>query len=72
MTMAVTVESGDITQVQADVVVVNLFEGVTEPSGGTGAVDAALGHLITDELAQSQAFKGKLGDTLCLHTHGKL
>ena len=40
--MEIRVEKGDITQRQADAIIVNLFEGVTSPGGGTGAVDRAL------------------------------
>lgn len=70
--MKVAVTSGDITRFKADAIIVNLFEGVAAPAGGTGAVDQALGGLISEELKTGNAFKGKLGDTLVLHTHGKL
>ncbi len=71
--MRIEVKAGDITQFQAEAIVVNLFEGVTEPGGGTGAVDQAMGGLLSQELqAASQAFKGKLGETLVLPTYGKL
>ena len=70
--MQIKVVIGDITEVQADVIVVNLFEGVTEPAGGTGAVNQALNGLISDELKNGKTFKGKLGETLVLPTYGKL
>lgn len=53
---------GDITGVRADALIVNLFEGVTHPGGATGAVDKALGGLITSLIAQGE-IKGELGKT---------
>lgn len=70
--MKITVQSASITQFEADAVVVNLFEGVTQPGGGTGAMDQALGNAISDELARGKAFKGKLGETLVLPTYGRI
>ena len=70
--MKIALEIGDLTQYKADAVVVNLFEGVTQPGGGTGAVDQALNGLISEELKQGQAFTGKLGETLVLPTGGKI
>ena len=70
--MEIKVVSGDITSTKADVIIVNLFEGVKNPGSGTGAADKALGGLITTELANSDVFTGKLGQTLVLPTLGKL
>ena len=68
-----SLQIGDISQVKADVVVVNLFEGVTQPGGGTGAVDSALGGVISQELQSgTRGFKGKLGETLIFPTYGKI
>lgn len=63
---------GDIIKASAQVVVVNLFEGITKPTGAAGTLDKALGGLITDELKHGKVFSGKLGETLTLNTHGKL
>lgn len=49
--MKFDVEVGDIARWEDEVVVVNLFEGVTDPGGATGAVDAALDHQITTMIA---------------------
>lgn len=70
--MHVQVSQGDIAQFATDAVIVNLFEGVTAPGGGTGAVDSALGGLVADELQNGKTFKGKLGETLVLPTYGKI
>ncbi len=40
--MQLNVIQGDIAAQAADAIVVNLFEGVTEPGGATGALDQAL------------------------------
>lgn len=69
--MIVTVREGDLIQVPCDVLTVNLFEGVTQPGGATGAVDAALGGWISDLIAQD-GFKGKANAVLELPTFGKI
>ncbi len=56
---------GDIVRHKADMVVVNLFEGVKRPGGATGAVDAALEGAITAAIRDGD-FQGKWGETLLL------
>src|SRR3954469_24817978 len=69
--MQIKVQSGDIASVQADAIVVNLFEGVTAPGGGTGAVDQAMGGALTQLIAAGD-LRGKLGETTLVHTLGRL
>ena len=69
--MEITVEAGDIAENTADAIVVNLFEGVTSPEGGTGAVDRALGGAISDLIAAGET-KGKPGEMTLIHTLGRL
>ncbi len=69
--MLVRVESGDIAQFAADALVVNLFEGVTAPAGGTGAVDAALGGTISKLIALGD-IRGKSGELTLIHTLGAI
>jgi leucyl aminopeptidase len=64
--MQIKVESGDISTHSAGCVVVNLFEGVTVPGGGTGAVDAALGGMISELIAAGD-IRGKEGELTLLH-----
>ena len=64
--MEIRVEQGNITQVAADAVIVNLFEGVTQPGGATGAMDARIGGLIRRLIAAGE-FKGRLNETAVLH-----
>ena len=54
--MDVLIRSGSIQEVDADAIVVNLFEGVTEPGGATGAVDKALDGTIRDLVVNGESF----------------
>src|SRR5690348_4184602 len=69
--MQIKVQSGDIAGVQADAIVVNLFEGVTAPDGATGAVDQAMGGALTQLIAAGD-LRGKSGETTIVHTLGRL
>ena len=69
--MDISVQQGELTEVSCDLLVVNLFAGVSAPGGGTGAVDGALGGWISKAIAE-QDFKGKLNSTLLLDTLGKI
>ncbi|MBI2766974.1 MAG: leucyl aminopeptidase [Chloroflexi bacterium] len=69
--MEVRVEAGDISKADADIIVVNLFEGITSPGGATGAVDAALGGAISQLIALGD-IRGKAGEFTMLHTFGRI
>jgi len=69
--LEIIVKVGDITSIEADAVVVNLFEGVDKPGGATGAVDKALGGAIS-KLIQQGEIKGKLNEVTIIHSLGKL
>lgn len=69
--MKTTVKQGSLVEAQCDALVVNLFQGVTSPGGGTGAVDRALDGQIT-RLIQEEQFDGKEGRTAVLHTYGRI
>jgi leucyl aminopeptidase len=69
--MQIKVASGDISAFKADAIVVNLFEGVQKPGGGTGAVDAAMDGAIT-ELIASGEIRGKSGELTLVHSLGRL
>jgi leucyl aminopeptidase len=64
------VQTGNLIAWQGDGILVNLFEGVTAPSGATGAVDHALNGLISQLITKGE-IKGKLGHTTILHTLGQ-
>jgi leucyl aminopeptidase len=69
--MDIRVEQGDIAQRQADAIVVNLFEGITSPGGGTGAVDRALDGAISRVIADGSC-RGKEGEMTLVHTLGTI
>ena len=69
--MDVSVVEGDISTTEADVVVVNLFEGVKSPGGATGAVDRALDGAIS-KLIELGDIRGKAGERTLVHTFGKI
>ncbi len=58
--MEIKVIAGDIAQIEADAIVVNLFEGVEQPSGATAAVDKALDGVISSLISRGE-IKGKSG-----------
>jgi len=67
----IRVISGDIAEIEADAVIVNLFEGVKKPGGATGAVDKALGGLISRLISEGE-IKGKASEVTLIHTQGKI
>lgn len=69
--MQLNVKAGYIQEEATDLIVVNLFEGVTTPGGALKAVDDALGGAITQLIASGDV-KGKLGETTLLYTYGRL
>lgn len=69
--MEIHVEQGSVTETQSALLAVNLFEGVESPGGATGAVDRALGGLISELIAEGD-IKGKLEEVTILYTQGKL
>ena len=69
--MDVTVTQGSIQSSDADTIVVNLFQGVAEPGGATGAVDGALDGAISDLIAGGD-FRGKEGEVAVLYPRGAI
>ena len=71
--MATTIEvtAGDATDFGTPALVVNLFQGVTQPGGGTGAVDRALDGAISQLIADGE-IKGKLGELTLIHTMSRI
>jgi leucyl aminopeptidase len=67
----ITAIAGDITASDADAIVVNLFDGVTAPGGGTGAVDKALDGAIS-ALITDKEITGKQNQIAMIHTLGKM
>ena len=69
--MDIKAVAGDVASTETGALIVNLFEGVTQPGGATGAVDAALDGAIT-RLIDEGEIKGKRGELTLVHTLGKL
>ena len=69
--MEIKVIAGDIAQIEADAIVVNIFEGVEQPGGATAAVDKALDGVISSLISRGE-IKGKSGEVSIVHTFEKL
>ncbi len=69
--MEIKILNQSILDFDGDIIIVNLFEGVKIPGGGTGAVDKALDGAIT-EMIKKEEIIGKLGETAVFPTFGKL
>lgn len=69
--MEIHVQQGLVQEQATELLVVNLFEGVTAPGGALKAIDDALNGLVSQVIAAGD-FKGKLGETHLLHTAAAL
>ena len=69
--MEIKVLVGIIAQIEADAIVVNLFEGVEQPGSATAAVDKALDGAISSLISRGE-IKGKFGEVGIVHTFGKV
>ncbi|MGZ4032647.1 MAG: M17 family peptidase N-terminal domain-containing protein, partial [Tumebacillaceae bacterium] len=69
--MNISIQLQSITDVETDVLVVNLFEGVKSPGGATGAVDAALGGQIS-ALIETGDLTGRFKEVRTLYPFGKI
>jgi leucyl aminopeptidase len=69
--LKIKVVSENVTSVETDAVVVNLFEGVKTPGGATAAMDQALDGAIT-KLIEHDVIKGKLNEITTIYSFGKI
>ena len=69
--MKINIVQGGIQENDADVVVVNLFEGTSKPGGATGAVDQLLGGAISEMILLGD-LSGKLGQVAVIYPSGKI
>jgi leucyl aminopeptidase len=67
--MKILVQQAGIQAIEADAIIVNLFEGVTKPSGATGIIDKALDGAISELIAGGD-IRGKIGETVVLYPRG--
>ncbi len=68
----ISVSKGLLEETPANVLVVNLFEGVKIPAGATGAIDVALDGLISKFIIAKEGFDGKYGKMYLLPTYRKI
>ncbi len=59
--MLVKIEKKSILDIEADVIVVSLLEGVKTPGGVTGIVDKAFNNIISNFVIAKEKFEGKYG-----------
>ena len=64
--MNILVQPAELASVTADALVVNLFQGVTQPTGATGAINHALDNAIS-HLISTGDFTGKPNQTTVLY-----
>ncbi|MDD5038747.1 MAG: leucyl aminopeptidase, partial [Dehalococcoidales bacterium] len=65
------VSVGDITTIEADAIILNIFQGMEHPENGTAAADRALGGAIS-QLTSQREIKGKLNEITVIHSLGRL
>jgi leucyl aminopeptidase len=63
------VQQASVTEIETPLLVVNLFEGVGQPQGATGAVDEALGGQISQLIADGE-ITGESGSVTVIHASG--
>lgn len=64
--MKIEVKNISILDIDADMIIVNLFEGVKTPAGVTGIVDKAFNNIISDFVIKKEKFTGKYGEIYIL------
>jgi leucyl aminopeptidase len=64
--MELRVQQGQLGEIEADAIVVNLFQGGTSPGGATSAIDAALNGALARLIAIGD-FTGKVNQTAVLY-----
>ena len=69
--MEIKVIAGNIAEIEASAIVVDLFEGTECLSGDISAIDSALGGAILGLIKQGE-IKGKLNEVTLLHSLGRL
>ena len=69
--MKLEIKLADVRSLETDLLVVNLFQGVTVPGGATGAVNVLLDGVISD-LIQAGEITGRQNEITLIHTFGKI
>ena len=71
MATRINVVAGDVTQYETPALVVNLFQGVTQPGGATGAIDRALDGALSALIADGE-IQGKAGELTLIHSMNRI
>ncbi len=69
--MEIKVIVGNIANIKADAIIVNLFEGMARLEGNLAAIDKALAGAISRLVSQGE-IKGKLSEVTVIHSLGRL
>ncbi len=69
--MTLTLHSGDLTSLKVDLLALLCFQDQAGAGAGFADIDKALDGLL-GRLATEEQFKGKPGQTLLVHTHGRI
>jgi leucyl aminopeptidase len=69
--LEIAITTGDISQFEADAIILNLLEGAENPGGILSVVDKALDGAISKLIARGE-IKGKIGENTLIHSLGKL
>ena len=69
--MEIKVNHSNLHDTDADVILMDIFEGADVSSGAVGVVDQALNGAIS-ELVKNQDLRGKRNEIAVLYTHGAL
>ena len=64
--MKISVQNKSILDVDADIIIVNLFEGVKTPGGVTGIIDGAYNSVISNFVIKKEKFTGSFGEIYVL------
>ena len=68
----INVAKGFLEETPANVLVLNLYEGVKIPAGATGSIDIALDGVISKYVIAQEGFDGKFGSMYTLQTYGRI
>jgi leucyl aminopeptidase len=69
--MNIIIKQGDLLKESADLLALGVWQGTQDISGAAKAADKAMDGILTQALVDEE-FGGKEGETLAVHTHGKL
>lgn len=69
--MKLSIRKGDVSLESCDLLLLSVFEGLKTLDGALGSVNSVLDGLLVTVMKE-EMFKGKLGQTILIRTHGSL